>query len=62
VARKERNLYSPSVVHDGGDLMAIAMILSYVLQCSCVPQEKHCFLVADASRTTSACTSCCAQN
>jgi hypothetical protein len=43
-------------------LMAAVMILSYVLWCSRGPHEKHYSLTTDASCTTSASTSCCAQN
>jgi hypothetical protein len=62
VARKERNLYGPDIIHDGGvphgssdDALVLALMLLR-------PHEKHCPIAVDASRTTSASTSCCAQN
>jgi hypothetical protein len=37
-------------------------LVPYVLRCSRGPQEKHCPIAVNASCTTSASVSCCAQN
>jgi hypothetical protein len=62
VARKERNLYGPGVVHDGGvphgssdDPVVRALVLLR-------PPGKALSLAPDASRTISESTSCCSQN